>query len=77
MSDKALEKIVKEIEANNVYGRGKKRVHRVQRAQALDMLDEPTPSMVDSHDETIVQIEPETNDAIMPLSYVPSHEHKT
>ena len=75
MSDRALEKMVKEIEANNISVR-KTRVHRVQRAQALDMLDEPTPPKADSHDKTIVQIKPETIDAIMSLSYVPSHEHK-
>ena len=47
MSNKALDNIVKEIEAYNISAR-KSRLHRGQRTKALDMLDGPTPPMADS-----------------------------
>ena len=71
MSDKALDKMVNEIEASQISVR-KKRLHRGQRAQALDMLDkptEPTPPGADSQDKTTVQIKSETIDAIMSRAY--------
>ena len=76
MSSKALDHMVKELEANNISVR-QSRLHRGQSAQALGVLDEQTPPVADSQDKTIVQIKPETIDAIMSLPNLPSQEQAT